>query len=34
MSPGVVVAGLLLVVFVAACAWAWREADKAEAIDL
>jgi hypothetical protein len=34
MSLGVVVAIALVALFVAALAWAWRETDKAEAIDL
>lgn len=33
MTAGAVVAVLLVVVLVAAMAWAWREADKAEASD-
>lgn len=34
VTPGAVAAVLLVALFVAAMAWAWREADKAEAIDL
>lgn len=34
MTVGMVAAVLLVLLLVAAMAWAWREADKAEAIDL
>jgi hypothetical protein len=34
MSPGVVAAIALVALFVSAMAWAWRAADKAEAIEL
>jgi cbb3-type cytochrome oxidase subunit 3 len=33
MTAGAVVAVLLVLLLVAAMAWAWREADKAEAAD-